>query len=102
MIFLSGPRQAGKTFFVKERLRLMHNDALYYNWDDPLVPREYSKNPHFLKAPIAQAKGEQPMVAFDEIHKHSNWKNILRGLDDLHSGEAQFIATGRRRSLKQH
>jgi uncharacterized protein len=94
MIFLSGPRQVGKTFFVKEHLHRMRNDALYYNWDDPMVRSEYTKNPHFLKAPIAQAKNKLPLVAFDEIHKHRHWKNILKGLYDVHAGEAQIIVTG--------
>jgi predicted AAA+ superfamily ATPase len=95
MIFLSGPRQVGKTFFVKERLRRMNNETLYFNWDDPYVRREYTRNPHFLKAPLSEARGgNPPLVAFDEIHKHKNWKNILKGLYDIHIGEAQFIVTG--------
>ncbi|MBN1309599.1 MAG: ATP-binding protein [Chitinispirillaceae bacterium] len=94
MIFLSGPRQVGKTFFVKERLRRISNDALYFNWDDPYVRREYTRNPHFLKVPLARAPGNPPLVAFDEIHKHKNWKNILKGLYDIHIGEAQIIVTG--------
>lgn len=95
MIFLSGPRQVGKTFLVKSRLAETGNTTLYFNWDDPLVRREYVKNPHFLKAPIAQsAAGTRPLVAFDEIHKHKDWKNILKGLYDLHAPEVQFIVTG--------
>jgi uncharacterized protein len=94
MIFLSGPRQVGKTFFVKKRLLETNNEELYFNWDDPYVKREYVKNPHFLKSLIAGARGNPPLVAFDEIHKHKNWKNILKGLYDIHSDEAQIIVTG--------
>ncbi|MCD5391036.1 ATP-binding protein [candidate division NPL-UPA2 bacterium] len=94
MIFLFGPRQVGKTTFVKNRLREIKNEELYFDWDDPYVRREYTKNPHFLKAYLARIRNKFPLVAFDEIHKHKNWKNILKGLCDLHSEEAQFIVTG--------
>ena len=52
------------------------------------------KNPHFLKPLIAEFSSEKPFVAFDEIHKHRKWKNILKGLYDLHKDEVQFIVTG--------
>jgi predicted AAA+ superfamily ATPase len=94
MIFLSGPRQVGKTFLVKSRLAETGGSSFYFNWDDPLVRRGYVRNPHFLKAPLAQTAAKPQLVAFDEIHKHKGWKNILKGLYDLHSGEAQFIVTG--------
>jgi predicted AAA+ superfamily ATPase len=94
MIFLSGPRQVGKTTFVKNRLKEIKNEDLYFNWDDPYVRREYARNPHFLKAHLARARGKLSLVAFDEIHKHKNWKNILKGLYDIHFEEAQFIVTG--------
>lgn len=94
MIFLSGPRQVGKTTFVKNRLKEIKNEDLYFNWDDPYVRREYIRNPHFLKAYLARAGSKLSLVAFDEIHKHKNWKNILKGLYDIHLEEAQFIITG--------
>ena len=93
MIFLSGPRQIGKTTFVLQRLESLGQEHLYYNWDDPYVRREYALNPHFLKAKIAAEK-PRPLIAFDEIHKHKHWKNILKGLYDLHHRQAQFIITG--------
>ncbi|VEN74593.1 ATPase AAA [Candidatus Desulfarcum epimagneticum] len=93
MIFLSGPRQIGKTTFVKNHLEKIKQADFYYNWDDPFVLKRYRQNPHFLKAPIASQR-TKPLVAFDEIHKHRNWKNILKGLYDIHHHEAQFIVTG--------
>ena len=65
MIFLSGPRQVGKTTLVKNRLKQIGNGELYFDWDDPYIRREYTKNPHFLKAYLARARGEFPLVAFD-------------------------------------
>ena len=93
MIFLSGPRQIGKTTFVLQRLESLGQAHFYYNWDDPYVRMEYTRNPHFLKAKIAGEK-QKPLIAFDEIHKHTLWKNILKGLYDLHHRDAQFIITG--------
>lgn len=94
MVFLSGPRQVGKTFLVKSKLAELHNEELYFNWDDPMVRRTYIKNPHFLKALVSKGPGAPPLVVFDEIHKHKDWKNILKGLYDIHSDEARFIVTG--------
>jgi predicted AAA+ superfamily ATPase len=94
MIFLSGPRQVGKTFLAKKKLAETGGSSFYFNWDDPLVRRAYVKNPHFLKAPLARVAAKPQLVAFDEIHKHKGWKNILKGLCDIHAGEAQFIVTG--------
>ena len=94
MIFLSGPRQVGKTTFVRNKLKKIGDEALYFNWDDPYVKREYRKNPHFLKTYLAKAKNNFPLVAFDEIHKHKDWKDILKGLYDIHFEEAQIIITG--------
>ncbi|WP_304511834.1 ATP-binding protein [Desulfobacula sp.] len=93
MIFLSGPRQIGKTTFVRQHLKKLKQESLYFNWDDPFVRREYIRNPHFLKGKITE-HSSIPLIAFDEIHKHKNWKDILKGLYDLHRDEARFIITG--------
>jgi len=93
MIFLSGPRQIGKTTFALEKLKSLGQEHLYFNWDDPYVRREYTRNPHFLKAKIAAEK-QMPLIVFDEIHKHKQWKNILKGLYDIHRDQAQFMVTG--------
>jgi len=93
MIFLAGPRQIGKTTFVRHKLEKLKQSDLYFNWDDPFVRQEYRRNPHFLKGKIA-GYGAEPLIAFDEIHKHKKWKDILKGLYDLHKDEARFIITG--------
>ena len=93
MIFLAGPRQIGKTTFVRQHLAKLKYDDLYFNWDDPFVKREYIRNPHFLKGKIVK-HSPLPLIAFDEIHKHKKWKDILKGLYDLHKNEARFIITG--------
>lgn len=94
MIFLFGPRQVGKTTFVKNVLKERQEEYLYFDWDDPYVKKEYLKNSHFLEPHIAKVKRERPFVVFDEIHKHKNWKNIIKGLYDIYQNKAQFIITG--------
>ena len=71
MIFLSGPRQIGKTTFVLQKLESLGMEHFYYNWDDPYVRREYTRNPHFLKAQIAGEK-QKPLIC-----------NSSRNLTDL-------------------
>lgn len=94
MIFLFGPRQVGKTTLSKNHLKRNQDEDLYFNWDDPYVRKEYEKNPHFLKSYISKSKNQHPLIVFDEIHKTKNWKNILKGLYDVHLDEAQFMVTG--------
>lgn len=34
------------------------------------------------------------LVIFDEIHKHDNWKNYLKGVYDKFHGQYQFLVSG--------
>lgn len=94
MIFLSGPRQVGKTTFSVNILKENKSENLYFNWDDPFVYRSYKKNPHFLDTYLAETKGNNPVVVFDEIHKINKWKNILKGLYDIYKERCRFLITG--------
>lgn len=94
MIFLSGPRQVGKTTFARNVLKEAGDEGLYWNWDDPLVRKEYIKNPRFIEKYIASSKHFCPVVVFDEIHKQKNWKNILKGFYDVFKDRAIFLITG--------
>ena len=94
MLFLSGPRQVGKTTFARNYLRETGDENLYWNWDDPLVRKEYLKNPRFLEKSVAVSKHSCPVVVFDEIHKQKNWKNVLKGFYDVYKGSVIFLVTG--------
>ena len=94
MMFLSGPRQVGKTTFARNFLKEVGDERLYWNWDDPLVRKEYINNSHFIEKSIALSKHSCPIVVFDEIHKQKNWKNILKGFYDVFKGRAIFLVTG--------
>jgi len=71
MIFLTGPRQVGKTTFALNWLKESGVEGTYFNWDDPAVLQAYKKNPLFFKNVIDERHRGTPVpVVFDEIHKH--------------------------------
>lgn len=83
MVFISGPRQAGKTTFVKDLIDPKF--SIYLNWDDiddkrTILARNWSD--------------EIKLVALDEIHKYSRWKNFLKGTYDKQKDVRNFIVTG--------
>jgi uncharacterized protein len=83
MVFLSGPRQVGKTTLA--RVFLETKEDLYYNWDR----REDRK---------AILTGHWPAVrstiVLDELHKYSRWKNWVKGEYDTHGRRIRFLITG--------
>ncbi|HNZ10814.1 MAG: hypothetical protein BWX99_02085 [Deltaproteobacteria bacterium ADurb.Bin151] len=95
MIFLTGPRQVGKTTFARNWLASQGEEALYFNWDDPAVAREYKRNPFFFKNIIDSKNVKKPLpIVFDEIHKHRNWRNILKGFYDTSKDKITLLVTG--------
>ena len=83
MVFLTGPRQSGKTTLVNDMLQNL--PGIYLNWDDPdhrklILSRNWSD--------------EDTYIALDEIHKFSRWKNFLKGTYDTQKAKHRFIVTG--------
>ena len=83
MVFLTGPRQSGKTTLVTDLLKNL--PGIYLNWDDQdhrkqILKREWSD--------------EDTYIALDEIHKFSRWKNFLKGTYDTQKSKHRFIVTG--------
>jgi predicted AAA+ superfamily ATPase len=94
-LFLSGPRQVGKTTIAKAYLK----EAVYskyLNWDN-LDHRQI-----ILSGPSAVIQGlplkalvkQKPVICFDEIHKFKNWKGFLKGFIDTYRDECQTLVTG--------
>ncbi len=82
MVFITGPRQVGKTTEVK---RLAKN---YFNWDTNEVKKAFLKDPYFFR-------GAKDWVVFDEIHKRRrDWKKILKGYYDSPDRQENFLVTG--------
>ncbi len=92
MIFLTGPRQAGKTTLAKLISRGYPNH-FYANWDIAEDRVRFLESPLFFTE-LRRKDGSTPLIVFDEIHKFRDWKNYLKGIfDDFHK-EYQFLISG--------
>ena len=87
MVFIGGPRQTGKTTLVKQLLKTYKEDLnnKYLNWDSG-HDREMIIRENFPK--------EKGFLILDEIHKYSNWRQILKGLFDKRGHELKIFVTG--------
>lgn len=86
MLFLSGPRQVGKTTLVTKTI--CKAKEAYFNWDLKKVRRLYFDDPDFISGV------ESEWICFDEIHKRPKWKDILKGLYDEYKDRFRFVITG--------
>lgn len=95
MLFLTGPRQVGKTTFAKMWLESIGSKNTYFNWDDPSVMMEYKKNPLYFRNVIDEKIKNKPVpLVFDEVHKHTAWRDILKGLYDTNRERMSLLVTG--------
>ncbi|MFH0941289.1 MAG: AAA family ATPase [Candidatus Omnitrophota bacterium] len=94
MRFITGPRQSGKTTLAKMKLAQAGAQKLYYLWDLRSVRNRYKTNELFFTSDSPPSRGAKQWVCFDEIHKISGWKNILKGIFDASEEHYQFIVTG--------
>jgi uncharacterized protein len=92
MIFLSGPRQAGKTT-LSQIISGGFTNYLYSNWDIADHRSRFIQNPTFFEA-IERKDASVPLIILDEIHKYKNWKNYLKGIYDQFHKEFLFLVTG--------
>ncbi len=93
MIFLSGPRQAGKTTFAKQIAKDEFSQHIYFNWDLVTDKKKLVENPLFFEE-IERKDAAAPLVVFDEIHKYRKWKNYLKGIYDRFSDFYRFLVLG--------
>ena len=95
MIFLVGPRQAGKTT-VSLMLRKYGDRFFSFNWDNldhrKIILQGVESVANFTGL-NKLTKGE-PVIVFDEIHKYGKWKTFLKGFFDLYKGRAKIVVTG--------
>lgn len=87
MVFIAGPRQAGKTTFARHLCDLdgKDYDRAYCNWDiaehrSMIISEEFPADTDFL--------------ILDEVHKYRRWRQVLKGLYDIAPGERKIIVTG--------
>ncbi len=82
MVFIGGPRQAGKTTLAKSFLTSKNQ---YLTWDD-LEDRNVIKD-HKINS-------ELKIVALDEIHKYARWRMLVKGLFDKYGDILKVLVTG--------
>ncbi|RLD16270.1 MAG: ATP-binding protein [Caldiserica bacterium] len=92
MVFISGPRQVGKTTLAKFIANRFEN-SIYFNWDRFDHKKLFAKNPLFFED-INRKDESIPLVIFDEIHKYRGWKNYLKGVYDQFADDYKFLVLG--------
>lgn len=95
MIFLIGPRQAGKTT-VSMMTKELTSRFSYLNWDN-LDHRKIileGVNSVAVFAGLDKLTPGNPIIVFDEIHKYGKWKTFLKGFFDVYKGKVNIIVTG--------
>ncbi len=84
MVFLTGPRQVGKTTLAKA-IAGNRPDTVYCNYDD-FDHREIIRQRSWLRS--------TRLLILDELHKMAGWKNYLKGLYDTKPEHLQILVTG--------
>jgi len=84
MVFLVGPRQAGKTWLAKN-IASEYLRSLYLNYDQ-LSDRIIIQNQSWLPS--------TDLLILDELHKMPDWKNYLKGLYDTRPPSMAILVTG--------
>ena len=93
MIFLSGPRQTGKTTFLKNIVGAQYINKTYFNWDIDDNKKVLIQNPYFFES-MNLKDSTRPLVILDEIHKYRHWKNYLKGVIDKYGDQYVFAVLG--------
>lgn len=86
MVFISGPRQSGKTTLAKKMLKDENLDeSRYLNWD-AAIDRE-----NIIREQFPAGAG---LLVLDEIHKYSRWRQVVKGLYDKRKEEVRILVSG--------
>ena len=87
MVFISDPRQCGKTTLAISILQNAEPRQVntYLNWDSG-IDRE-----NIMKEQFPAGSG---LLVLDEIHKYSRWRQVVKGLYDKRNHELNILVTG--------
>lgn len=84
MVFLTGPRQVGKTHLALTLLKKFPN-GVYLNYDN-LKDRDIITSAAWL--PTTE------LLVLDELHKLEGWKNFIKGIFDTKPPQQKILVTG--------
>lgn len=84
MVFLVGPRQAGKTWLAQE-IAKSFSHPVYLNYDRR-EDREIIQNEAWLES--------TDLLILDELHKMPEWKNYIKGVFDTKPKQLHILVTG--------
>jgi uncharacterized protein len=86
MVFVSGPRQVGKTTLALSLVGAADaRHPAYLSWDDVRA------RPRIRKGEMPSG---EPRVILDEIHKYARWRGLVKGLYDTRPAGQTFLVTG--------
>ncbi len=90
MAFVSGPRQVGKSTACRAV------GDVYLNWDNPDDRRILLKGPAALAdfLGLDRLRIAPPITVLDELHKHAQWKALLKGFFDTYGERTRLLFTG--------
>ncbi len=90
MVFVPGPRQVGKTTTCREIA------DVYLDWDNEDHREIILQGPGaiFNYAELSMLSRQPRVLVFDELHKYSRWKQLLKGFYDTYPDVARIIVTG--------
>ena len=84
LVFLTGPRQVGKTHLALALLKDSPK-GVYLNYDN-LEDRSIIAKAAWLP--------DTELLVLDELHKMPEWKNYLKGIFDTRSPHLRILVTG--------
>jgi predicted AAA+ superfamily ATPase len=84
IVFLTGPRQVGKTWLARD-IAGKYSHPLYLNYDSR-ADREIIEKEAWLAS--------TDLIIFDEIHKMPGWKTYIKGIFDTRPEKLQILVTG--------
>lgn len=87
---LTGPRQVGKTTLCRQ------TGGLYFNWDNAEHRRRILAGQAEIAAicELDRPRERLPVIVFDELHKHTKWKEFLKGFFDVYEDRCRIVVTG--------